>query len=327
MTASGLDDWSEQIPTFDTGSSIATRNANARVLGAISDGVPGLVSGSADLTGNTGTKIDSDLMSAKKPEGRLIAYGVREHAMGAIANGMALHGGVLPVVGTFLVFADYMRGAVRLAALSHAKVAFVWSHDSVGVGEDGPTHQPVEQVASLRAIPGLPVFRPADANEVAQMWQIIIGGTGPAAVILTRQNVPVLEGTDTVGRVARGAYVLSGGPTPDVVLVGTGSEVQHCVEAAVELRAAGTSATVVSMPCWELFESEDADYRTSVFPKGVPVVSVEAGTSFGWGKWADAHVAIDRFGASAPGDLVMADLGITASNVVIAARAAIAEGA
>ncbi|MCP3934620.1 MAG: transketolase [Actinomycetia bacterium] len=318
LSGTGLADWADNLPTFETGTAVATRKANSEVINALADVVPGLVSGSADLTGNTGTGLDSSLMSADHPDGRLVAYGVREHAMGAIANGMALHGGVVPAVGTFLVFADYMRGAVRLSALSNAKVIYVWSHDSVGVGEDGPTHQPVEQVASLRAIPNLDVFRPADATEVAGAWHAAIAGDGPAAMILTRQNVPVLAGT-SADAVARGAYTVleaSQADEPALVLVSTGSEVHLCVEAAERLAAGGVDTRVVSMPCWERFADQDAGYRNSVLPGDVPTVSAEAGTSFGWAAHAHAHVAIDRFGLSAPGDLAMAECGITADNIV-----------
>jgi len=325
MSGSGLQGWAANLPTFDPGQSLATRQANATVINAVADVVPGLVSGSADLTGNTGTKLDADLMSAKTPEGRLIAYGVREHAMAAIANGMALHGGILPVVGTFLVFADYMRGAVRLSALSGAKVVYVWSHDSVGVGEDGPTHQPVEQVASLRAIPDLRVFRPADANEVAQAWEAAIDLDGPSALILTRQGVPLQDRSHLPGQVAKGAYILRDCEDPAVTLIGTGSEVQLCQSAAEKLASEGVAARVVSMPCWELFEDQPAQYRQSVIAPGVAAVSVEAGTSFGWAKWADEHVSIDRFGLSAPGDLAMSELGMTPQAVVAAARRAISE--
>ena len=206
--------WSDELPLYDAGTSLATRNANNQVLDALIDVVPSLVSGSADLTGNTGTNIASQAMTASNPGGRKLYYGVREHAMGSIANGMALHGGVRPVVGTFLVFADYMRPSVRMAALSRAKTVFVWSHDSVGVGEDGPTHQPIEQVASLRAIPDLDVIRPADANEVSQAWALALTNNGPTAIILTRQNVPVLEGTDRPNQVSRGAYILIDAPEP-----------------------------------------------------------------------------------------------------------------
>ncbi len=319
LSASGLPDWQDALPTFEPGASIATRKANTTVINAIADVVPALVSGSADLTGNTGTDLDSDLMSAKNPDGRLIAYGVREHAMGSIANGMALHGGILPMVGTFLVFSDYMRPAVRLSAISGAKVLYVWSHDSVGVGEDGPTHQPVEHLASLRSIPGLDVFRPADATEVAGAYAAAIDSDGPAAIILSRQNLPVLEFTSAV-HVEFGGYVLNDVSDPDVVLIGTGSEVQLCVAAAEQLAAEGIWARVVSLPCWERFDAQDIEYQLSVIPDDVPAVSVEAGVSFGWSSYADAHVAIDRFGLSAPGDIAMEVLGMTADNVANVAR-------
>ena len=312
--------WTEELPVYSPGTSLATRNANNQVLDALVDVVPSLVAGSADLTGNTGTNIVGEAMTAATPEGRKLYYGVREHAMGSVANGMALHGGVLPVVGTFLVFADYMRPSVRMAALSSAKVIFVWSHDSVGVGEDGPTHQPIEHVASLRAIPDLDVIRPADANEVSQAWEIAINNAGPTAIILTRQNVPVLEGTDRTGQVSKGAYVLIDAPDPAVVLAGTGSEVQLCVQAAAALAEDGISSRVVSMPSWEIFGRQDPDYRKEVLPDGIPVVGVEAGVSFGWDQWADRTVTINQFGKSAPGDQVMQVLGISTSAIEAAAR-------
>ncbi len=323
LTGRGVPGWAESLPTYEAGASVATRKANNQVLDAIADVVPGIVSGAADLTGNTGTDIAADVMTPEAPAGRKLYYGVREHGMGSIANGMALHGGVLPVVGTFLVFADYMRPAVRMAALSHAKVAFVWSHDSIGVGEDGPTHQPVEHVASLRAIPDLPVIRPADANEVAQAWGVVVERDGPTALILTRQNVPVLEGTAREGQVERGAYVLIDAPEPAVILAGTGSEVQLCVDAAASLAEAGIASRVVSMPSWELFEAQDDEYRDEVLLEGVPVVGVEAGVSLGWDRYADLTVTIDRFGASAPGDVAMEELGFTADAVERAARSLI----
>ena len=320
LTGTPIPNWSDELPTYEAGVSLATRNANSQVLDSIVDTVPSLVSGSADLTGNTGTNIASEPMTAANPDGRKLYYGVREHGMGSIANGMALHGGLLPVVGTFLVFADYMRPSVRMAALSSAKVVFVWSHDSIGVGEDGPTHQPVEQIASLRAIPNLPVIRPADGNEVSQAWQVAINRPGPTALILTRQNVLVLEGTSKPSQVERGAYVLIDPPDPAVILAGTGSEVQLCVEAAGSLAEDGVAARVVSMPSWELFEEQDNDYQCSVLPPGIPVVGVEAGVSLGWDRWANKTVTIDEFGASAPGNLVMEKFGFTASAVEETAR-------
>tara|TARA_Y100000588_G_scaffold331399_1_gene369030 strand:- start:44 stop:706 length:663 start_codon:yes stop_codon:yes gene_type:complete len=207
-----------------------------------------------------------------------------------------------------------------MAALSRAKTVFVWSHDSVGVGEDGPTHQPIEQVASLRAIPDLDVIRPADANEVSQAWALALTNNGPTAIILTRQNVPVLEGTDRPNQVSRGAYILIDAPEPNVVLAGTGSEVQLCVEAAAALAEDGIASRVVSMPSWEVFERQDRAYRDEVLPAQIPVVGVEAGVSLGWDRWADSTVTIDQFGMSAPGDQVMAKFGISASAIEDAAR-------
>jgi len=325
LTGTGLPGWEQNLPSFDEGGSIATRVASNSVLQGLADVVPGLTGGGADLTGNTGTVIkDHGVFSAADPGGRQIYFGVREHAMGAIANGMALHGGAIPVIGTFLVFADYMRGAVRLAALSEARSIFVWSHDSVGVGEDGPTHQPVEQIASLRAIPGLRVIRPADANETVAAWKIAIESGGPTALILSRQNLPVLAGTSADG-VAAGGYVLRDADEAQVTLVGTGSEVSVCVDAADLLSARGITARVVSMPSWELYEASSSAHRASVLPAGVPSLGVEAGVSQGWHRWVDDVVAIDRFGASAPGDTVMRELGIDPENVAARAAALLAD--
>lgn len=308
------------LPTFEAGTQMATRVAANRVFDASLDTVPALICGGADLTGNTGTNVTAEVLSAENPGGRKLYFGVREHAMGAVANGMALHGGVLPAVGTFLVFSDYMRPAVRLAALSGAKTVFVWTHDSIGVGEDGPTHQPVEHVASLRAIPGLCVIRPADANETSQAWQIAVERDGPTALVLTRQNVPVLDGTDRAGQVARGAYVLIDTPAPAVILAGTGSEVQCCTAAAALLAEDGIASSVVSMPSWDLFEAQDPAYRAAVFPQGVPVLGVEAASPMGWDRYADAAITMHRFGASAPGGVLMDHFGFTAPAIADAAR-------
>jgi transketolase len=317
----GVDGWADALPSWEVGAAVATRKAGNACLQALLDVVPGLIGGGADLTGNTGTTISGHgVQGPECPEGRQVFFGVREHAMGAICNGLALHGGMLPVNGTFLVFSDYMRGAVRLAALSGAKNVFVWSHDSVGVGEDGPTHQPVEHAAALRTIPDLRVIRPADANETAGAWRTIVNGTGPAALLLTRQDVPVLPGTEDHAAVARGGYVLADPEgAPEVILVGTGSEVSVAMDAAATLTAAGRSVRVVSMPCMEDFASQDATYRASVLPGDVPTLSIEAGVTFGWDRWADRCIGIDRFGASAPGGRVMAELGITAEALVAAA--------
>jgi transketolase len=241
--------------------------------------------------------------------------------MGGIMNGLSLHGGALPIGGTFFVFSDYMRGSVRLAALSQAKVIYFWTHDSVGLGEDGPTHQPIEQLAAMRAMPGLRVIRPADANESAQALRIAIDRDGPTALILSRQELPVMEGTaEHAADVERGAYVLiDAGDDPDVVLIGTGSEVSVCVEAALLLADEGIAARVISMPSWDLFEEQDDDYQDRVLGPGSPVLSVEAAASFGWSRWADESVAIDHFGASGPGPQVLAEFGFTAANVAAAA--------
>ncbi len=318
----GVDGWADALPSWEVGAAVATRKAGNACLQALLDVVPGLIGGGADLTGNTGTTISCHgVQGPGCPEGRQLFFGVREHAMGAVCNGLALHGGMLPVNGTFLVFSDYMRGAVRLAALSGARNVFVWSHDSVGVGEDGPTHQPVEHAAALRAIPDLRVIRPADANETAGAWRSIVNGTGPAALLLTRQDVPVLPGTTNHAAVARGGYVLADPEeAPEVVLIGTGSEVSVAMDAAATLTAAGRAVRVVSMPCMEDFAAQNDAYRSSVLPTDVPTVSIEAGVTFGWDRWADRCIGIDRFGASAPGDRVMTELGITAAALVTAAE-------
>jgi len=325
----GVADWGTKIPTFEAGTSMATRQASAKVLNAIFDVVPGLVVGSADLTSNTGVQLDEGVaQSAETPGGRQVHFGIREHAMGGIMNGLAEHGGVLPVGGTFFVFSDYMRPSVRLAALGQSHVIYSWTHDSVGVGEDGPTHQPVEHLASLRAMPGLRVIRPADANETATAWRVAVDHDGPTALILSRQNVPVLEGTADNDGLFSGAYTLAQhGPDDqlDLILIGTGSEVQLCVQAAEQLAASGRSVRVVSMPCWELFEAQTDDYQETVLPSHAPALAVEAGTSFGWDRWADDTVAIDRFGASAPGDVALHNLGMNVDNVVARANELLAD--
>jgi transketolase len=322
LAATGVPGWEAKLPSFTPGDTIATRVASGTCVNALADVVPGMLVGSADLTGNTGVKLKEGVTQSRdEPGGRQVHYGIREHGMGGIMNGMAAHGGVLPVGGTFLVFSDYMRGAVRLAALSRTKVVYSWTHDSVGVGEDGPTHQPIEHLAALRAMPGLQVIRPADANEVAEAWRIAIDTDGPTALILSRQGLPVLDGTAGGDRVSRGGYVLRDSDSPpQVVLVGTGSEVSVCLEAADRLGADGVAARVVSLPCWGLFELQDDGYQSAVLPDGVPTLSVEAATTFGWSRYADASIGIDRFGASAPGEVALAELGITAEHVVAQAR-------
>jgi transketolase len=320
----GVAGWEAKLPTWEPGEKVATRASSADCINAIIDVVPGLLPGSADLTGNTGVELkDGKPMSLEDPGARQIHYGIREHAMGAACVGMAMHKGVLPVGATFFVFSDYMRGAVRLSALSEAHVVYSWTHDSVGLGEDGPTHQPIEHLASLRAMPGLRVIRPADANESAQAWRVAVDHDGPSALILTRQGLPVLEGTDGDG-LERGAYVLVDAPdgeAPELVLVGTGSEVQLCVGAAERLAEDGTAVQVVSMPCWELFAEQSEEYQDVVLPVGVPTLAVEAGSSFGWERYADDTVTHDGFGASAPGATALAEMGFTVDNVVDRAQA------
>ncbi|TDT16396.1 transketolase [Ilumatobacter fluminis] len=314
----GLDGWDADLPTYDQGDSVATRKAINAAFNATLDKIPGLVSGAADLTGNTGTKLNGQTTNAADaPGGRQIAYGVREQGMGSAMVGMALHGGVIPIGGTFFVFLDYMRPPVRLSALSHAKAVFVFTHDSVGVGEDGPTHQPVEHLATLRAIPDLHVIRPADANETIAAWADTVRHDGPTALVLSRQNITVVTDGSAV---ERGAGIVRSADDPDIVLVATGSEVALCVEAAERLAADGTTTQVVSMPSWDRFDQQDADYTDTVLPIGVPTLAVEAGVELGWHKYADDVVSIERFGASAPGNVVMEKLGLNVDHVV--ARAA-----
>jgi len=317
MDGTGLDGWNADLPVFEQGDSLATRKAIQTALDATYAKLPGLVSGSADLKGSNGVAVDSTPFSVDNPSGRYVHYGIREHAMGAIGVGMALHGGILPVTATFFVFLDYMRPPVRLAALSGAKAVFVFTHDSVGVGEDGPTHQPVEQLATLRAMPGLHVIRPADGNETVQAWADAVLHDGPTCLVLSRQNIPVTTDGEAV---CTGAGIVRSADAPQVVLVGTGSEVAVCLEAAELLAADGVATQVVSMPSWDRFEEQDADFQASIFPMGVPVLSVEAGVTMGWSRYASASVGIDRFGASAPGGTVMAELGINAANVAAQAK-------
>ncbi len=318
--ATGLEGWDADLPAYEQGESLATRKAIQKALDETYAGLPGLMSGSADLKGSNGVALgESHPFSSKAPDGRYLHFGIREHAMGAMAVGMALHGGVLPVTATFFVFADYMRPPIRLAAISDAKVCFVFTHDSVGVGEDGPTHQPVEQLASLRAIPNLHVIRPADGNETIHAWADAVRHDGPSVLVLSRQDIEV---TTDGSAVARGAGIVRRTDgDPAVVLVGTGSEVAVCVEAASTLAENGIAAQVVSLPSMDRFQEQDVAFRSEIFPDGVPVLSVEAGVTFGWAAYADDSIGIDRFGASAPGNLVLDKLGINVGHVVERATA------
>jgi len=316
----GTDGWDADLPAYDLGESLATRKAIQKALDATFDNLPGLMSGSADLTGSNGTGLArTTSFTVDDRSGRYIHYGIREHAMGAALVGMAQHGGTLPISGTFFVFSDYMRPPIRLAALSGAKACFVFTHDSVGVGEDGPTHQPVEQLATLRAMPGLHVIRPADGNETIQAWADIVRHDGPSALILSRQNIRVVTDGSAV---ARGAGIVTDSDDPpDVVLLGTGSEVEVCVDAADRLREQGRSVRVISLPSWDRFAEQDEAFRDSILPAGVPTLSVEAATTFGWERYSDDSIGIDRFGASAPGELVLDKLGINVDHVVERANA------
>jgi len=333
LSGRGMNGWESKLPTWSLGEKVATRKSSGACLQALVDDVPGLMAGGADLTGNTGTVIkDNGVQTPDVPEGRQVYFGVREHGMGSIMNGMALHGGTLPVGGTFFVFSDYMRGAVRIASISDAKVIYSWTHDSVGLGQDGPTHQPIEHLASLRAMPKLRLIRPADANECAAAWQVAVESNGPTALILTRQDLPVIVTPEQAQGLRNGAYVVAesedvSDPSDDldVVLIGTGSEVQHCVGAKPLLEAEGLRVRVVSMPSWSLFELLDDDAQEDVLPSDVPTLAVEAASSFGWDRWADDTLSIDHFGASAQGDVVMEKFGYTAANVADRARQLLAE--
>ncbi len=319
--------WAEKLPSFEPGASIPTRRAIKTCIDATKEALPFIVAGSADLTGNTGVALDGAIdQEPASPGGSQVHYGIREHAMGAAMNGMALHGGVLPVGGTFFVFSDYMRPAVRIAALSRTHAVYSWTHDSIGLGEDGPTHQPIEHLAALRAMPGIRVIRPADANETAAAWKLAVELDGPTALVLSRQAVPVLtETANALENLPRGAYVLTElGPAgePQLLLIGTGSEVALCLEAARSL-ASGTEpirVRVVSLPSFELFAEQPESYRDDVLPTGVPRLAVEAASSFGWAAYADDTVKLDRFGASAPGQVVMDKLGFNVENVARAGR-------
>ncbi|MHA6251203.1 transketolase [Oceanobacillus sp. CAU 1775] len=319
-------DWEKSLPSFEEGSSLATRASSGEVLNAIAKSVPNFIGGSADLAGSNKTLIDDEADFTKADySGRNIWFGVREHAMGAALNGMALHGGLKVYGGTFFVFSDYLRPSIRLASIMRMPVTYVFTHDSIAVGEDGPTHEPVEHLAALRAFPGLSIIRPADANETSAAWRLALESSEePTALVLTRQNLPTLAGTKTAAYegVKRGAYTISKAEkeTPDALLLATGSEVQLATQAQVKLKEKGIDVSVVSMPSWDRFEKQDAAYRESVIPKSVKKrLAIEMGASFGWDRYTGdegAILAIDRFGASAPGEKVVEEYGFTVENVV-----------
>jgi transketolase len=318
--------WDGNLPDFSkTEGPVATRAASGKVLNALAQNLPSLMGGSADLAPSNKTVIDSSHDFQKTDyTGRNIRFGVREHAMGAILSGMALHGGIRPYGGTFLVFADYMRSPIRLAALMKLPVVYVFTHDSIAVGEDGPTHQPVEHIASLRIIPGLRVIRPADATETAEAWKAALRSqSNPTALILSRQKLPVIDRTTYASAegLAKGAYILSdNGAKPDIILIATGSEVHLALAAQTQLKEKGIFARVVSMPSWELFEETDQEYRDTVLPPDVSArLVVEAAISMGWERYAGAKgrvIGMIGFGASAPGGILMEKFGFTAENIV-----------
>jgi transketolase len=323
-TGKPIPGWVEALPSFEVGDSIATRDAGAKVMDAIKHHTPTMIGGAADLVESTKTEFKGGGLFSATHAGRNIAFGIREFAMGAIVNGISLHEGMVkPYGSTFLVFSDYMRNAVRISALSNLQSLWVWTHDSVGLGEDGPTHQPVEHFAALRAIPNLWFVRPADATETAGAWKAALEREdGPVALALSRQKLPVLEGTSVEG-VARGAYVVHDSEeTPELILIATGSEVSLAVEAVQQL---DVPTRVVSMPCWELFEAQPADYRDEVLPPDVRArLSIEAGIKLGWKEWVGDQgdsLSIEHYGASAPGTTVLEKFGYTTDNVVARAQA------
>jgi transketolase len=317
--------WERALPSFAPGKAQATRTAGSAVMNAIAEAVPELFGGAADLTSSTKTIFKPGANFHEDPAGRNVFFGVREFAMSAAVNGIAAHGGLVPFGSTFFVFSDYAKPAIRLAALMQIHSLFVFTHDSIAVGEDGPTHEPVEHLLALRAVPGLTDLRPADANETAAAWRLALERKGPSFFALSRQDLPVIDpaALDVFAGVSKGAYALEGPADPRVVLIGTGAEVWPCVEAAKLLAAEGIAARVVSFPSWKVFEEQSTAYKASVLPAGVPKLAVEAGVTMGWWKYVglDGDVlGLDRFGASAPGPTVLAELGFTAENVAARAK-------
>ncbi|MCE7984576.1 MAG: transketolase [Caldilinea sp. CFX5] len=326
--------WQAALPTFTAGSATATRNTSGDVINALAPVLPNLIGGSADLAAsNKNTIKNGGDLKAESFQGRNINFGVREHGMAGILNGMALHGGVIPFGATFFVFTDYMRASMRLAALSKLPVIYILTHDSVGVGEDGPTHQPVEHLAALRAMPNMTVIRPADANEAVQAWRVAIENrTGPTALVLTRQNLPIADrsaaGMGSAEGVLRGGYTFyaSSNEAPQLVLVATGSEVAIAHTAAQQLAAEGVRVQVASLPAWNLFAVQSEEYRNRVLPPATPKVAIEAAVPFGWERWVGndprkgAIIGIDHFGASAPYQRIYQEFGLTAEAVVAEAK-------
>lgn len=328
------DGWEEKLPTFETGDKIATRKASGKTLNAIAEYFPQLIGGSADLAPSTDTNLDNyTSFSAKHPDGRNFHFGIREHAMGAVLNGMVLSKYLIPYGATFLIFSDYMRPPLRLAAIMKIRPIMVFTHDSIGLGEDGTTHQPVEQLIGLRTVPNMTVIRPADANETAQAWRVAIQHTqGPVAIILTRQGIPIIdqEKYTKAKELEKGAYILSDSDgTPDIILMATGSEVHLILEAQKTLKESNIQARVVSMPSWSLFDNQSAAYREEVLPKGIRKrLAVEAGSPVGWLKYVTDEgdiIGIERFGESAPGEEVMKEYGFSVENVVKRAKSLLSD--
>ncbi len=320
--------WEKAIPVFGTEKPVATRNAGQQVMNALISEVPELFGGAADLTASTKTIFKNSAHFADDPAGRNVFFGVRELGMCAAVNGMAAHGGLIPFGSTFFVFSDYAKPALRIASIMEVHSLFVFTHDSIGVGEDGPTHEPIEQLMALRAVPHLVDFHPADANETAAAWRLALERKGPAFFAFTRQDLPVIDATkhDVYADVSKGAYVLEDAENAQVILIGSGSEVWVAMSAATLLAAEGIRARVVSFPSWKLFDAQPAEYKASVLPAGVPKLAVEAGATLGWWKYVGSNgdvVGLDRFGASAPVAVVMKELGFTAENVAARAKALI----
>jgi transketolase len=320
-------DWEKVIPVFPAGKPQATRNAGGAVLNALEKSVPELFGGAADLTSSTKTIFKDSVSFHVEPTGRNIFFGVREFAMSAAVNGIAAHGGLVPFGSTFFVFSDYCKPALRLASIMQVHSIWVFTHDSVAVGEDGPTHEPIEHLMALRATPGMTDFRPADANETASAWRVALERDKPSFMALSRQDLPVFDPqtVDTYAGVSKGGYVVVDAPNPEIVLIGTGAEVWQAVDGAKLLSEAGIAARVVSLPSWKIFDEQTTEYRDSILLPGVPKVAIEAGATLGWWKYLaggkGAVIGLDRFGASAPGGTVLKELGFTADNVVAHAKA------
>jgi transketolase len=327
--------WQDALPSWDADAKLATRAAGQQVMAAFAEFAPTMIGGAADLVESTKTLFDGGGEFSSVHAGRNVPFGIREHGMGAIVNGAAAHGGIVkPYGSTFLIFSDYMRPPVRLSALMGLPVLWIWTHDSVGLGEDGPTHQPIEHYAALRAIPGLWVIRPADANETAAAWRVALEREdGPVALLLSRQNIPVLDPAEvaSAAELERGGYVLwESGGTPEIIIIATGAEVGAAFAAAKELAGSGTAARVVSMPCMELFEAQPQSYRDEVLPPAVTVrLAVEPGARMSWWRWVGPQgevLGLDRFGASAPGTTVLEKLGFDAGGILARARALLGAG-